>query len=246
MKQTQPAETRGLGRPGTSFSGSVKKDFFCFFERALSRLPFRSIVLGLDSLGLIDDQHSRKRSKGGKTEVKWAREKKKKEERFFPRSILLPLRFSRERKRKAKTEKPGKRKTRRITRPIGTRLNTYYIIFRSLENPRVPARLTFFFFYLYIFTPKSERQYAVWTYLVHLCVYVCTRMCVAFTTIFLFVSLSVFFFFIYFCSHWLWFFCYSCCRFPYFIHVRSYLFLFFSFFFFSFVCLLPRVPPATS
>lgn len=61
-------------------------------------------------------------------------------------------------------------------------------------------------------------------------------MCVAFTTIFLFVSLSVFFFFIYFCSHWLWFFCYSCCRFPYFIHVRSYLFLFFFFFFLLYVC----------
>lgn len=90
MKQTQPAETRGLGRPGTSFSGSVKKDFFCSFERALSRLPFRSIVLGLDSLGLIDDQHSRKRSKDGKTEVKWAREKKRKKNVSSPvRSFSL-------------------------------------------------------------------------------------------------------------------------------------------------------------
>lgn len=41
-------------------------------------------------------------------------------------------------------------------------------------------RRDWLFFYLYIFTPKSERQYAVWTYLVHLCflfcvyVYVCT------------------------------------------------------------------------
>lgn len=48
------------------------------------------------------------------------------------------------------------------------------------EHTRAPARLTFF--YLYVFTPKSERQYAVWTYLVHLCFFfVCTCMCVSCT-----------------------------------------------------------------
>lgn len=90
MKQTQPAETRGLGRPGTSFSGSVKKDFFCSFERALSRLPFRSIVLGLDSLGLIDDQHLEKEIERWEDRGEVGERKKKERRTFLPPFVPSP------------------------------------------------------------------------------------------------------------------------------------------------------------
>lgn len=174
--------------------------------------------------------------------------KKKKEERFFPRSFLLPLRFSRERKRKAKTEKPGKRKTRPITRPIGTRLNTYYIIFRSLENPRVPARLTFFFFlFIYFHTEvrKAIRSMNLLSTFVCVCVYAyvcgfynyfpfCFSLCFLLLHLFLFTLVVVLLLLLLSFSVF-----YSCS----FVFVP---FFFFFSFFYSFVCLLPRVPPATS
>lgn len=68
------------------------------------------------------------------------------------------------------------------------------------EHTRAPARLTFFF-YLYIFTPKSERQYAVWTYLVHLCFLLCLCVCV-YVYAFLYVCgfYNYFFFSFVYCS----------------------------------------------
>lgn len=79
------------------------------------------------------------------------------------------------------------------------------IIYNMYARTYACPGATDFFFYLYIFTPKSERQYAVWTYLVHLCfllsvrVYVCMCVrvftCVAFTTIFLICLLFRGFFF---------------------------------------------------
>lgn len=100
----------------------------------------------------------------------------------------------------------------------------------------------FFFVYLYIFTPKSERQYAVWTYLVHLCVYVCTRICVVCVS----WLLQLFYFFFFVQSL-------SCVMFHLFIFFNGFLLLlwllllfyvFCSCLLFVCICLLPRVLPA--
>lgn len=62
-------------------------------------------------------------------------------------------------------------------------------------------RRDWLFFYLYIFTPKSERQYAVWTYLVHLCFLLCLCVCV-YVYAFLYVCgfYNYFFFSFVYCS----------------------------------------------
>lgn len=74
------------------------------------------------------------------------------------------------------------------------------IIYNMYARTYACPGATDFFFYLYIFTPKSERQYAVWTYLVHLCFpFLCVRVCVyvyAFLRVWL---LQLFFSFVY-CS----------------------------------------------
>lgn len=73
------------------------------------------------------------------------------------------------------------------------------IIYNMYARTYACPGATDFFFYLYIFTPKSERQYAVWTYLVHLCFLLCVRVCVyvyAFLRVWL---LQLFFSFVY-CS----------------------------------------------
>lgn len=209
MKQTQPAETRGLGRPGTYLPTEPWKKILFVLSSALCR-GFRFARWFVRSATRLSRKRGVKRAlekkRLGERGKREEREREGEEIRTF-RSFSVSENLSSEKrkkkqieKKKKKTEEPGgggERKTRRKNAPPSgntIKLLIYYIIFGRSEIPgsrRDWHFFYFFFFHLYIFTPKSERQYAVWTYLVHLCVYVCTRMCVAFTTIFHFSYFSL-------------------------------------------------------
>lgn len=173
MKQTQPAETRGLGRPGTYLPTEPWKKILFVLSSALCR-GFRFARWFVRSATRLSRKRGVKRAlekkRLGERGKREEREREGEEIRTF-RSFSVSENLSSEKRKKKQIEKK-KRKRRsqgggngkrdeRTRLPRGTRLNylfiTLYSVARKSPGPGATDIFFIFFFFTYIFSHRSRK-----------------------------------------------------------------------------------------